>query len=73
MTIKVNEQEVITMEEFEFEDGEHLWQAIGEQFQLVDGNDAERLAEWQDLPDDDIQTLLEAAKKAGFIEDYEIN
>lgn len=73
MTIKVNEQEVITMEEFEFEDGERLWQAIGEQFQLVDENDAERLAEWQDLPDDDIQTLLEAAKQAGFIEDYEIN
>lgn len=73
MTIKVNEQEVITMEEFEFEDGERLWQAIGEQFQLVDENDAERLAEWQDLPDDDIQTLLEAAKQASFIEDYEIN
>lgn len=73
MTIKVNEQEVITMEEFEFEDGECLWQAIGEQFQLVDENDAERLAEWQDMPDDDIQTLLEAAKQAGFIEDYEIN
>lgn len=73
MTIKVNGKEVATMKEFEFEDGERLWQAIGEQFQLVGENDAERLAEWQDLPDDDIQTLLEAAKKAGFIEDYEIN
>lgn len=73
MLVKVNGKEVVTMKEFEFEDGERLWQAIGEQFQLVDENDAERLAEWQDLPDDDIKTLLEAAKQAGFIENYEIN
>ncbi|WP_276858980.1 hypothetical protein [Limosilactobacillus ingluviei] len=73
MTIKVNGKEVATMKEFEFEDGERLWQAISEQFQLVGENDAERLAEWQDLPDDDIKTLLSAAKEAGFIEDYEIN
>lgn len=73
MKIKVNGKEVVTMKEFGFADGERLWQAIGEQFQLVDENDAARLAEWQDLPDDDIQTLLVAAKQAGFIEDYEIS
>ena len=73
MTIKVNGKEVATMKEFAFEDGERLWQAISAQFQLVGENDAERLAEWQELPDDDIKTLLSAAKEAGFIEDYEIN
>ena len=73
MLVKVNGKEVATMKEFKPEDGERLWQAIGEQFQLDNENDAERLAEWQDLPDDDIQTLLSAAKEAGFIEDYEIN
>lgn len=73
MTIKVNGKEVATMKEFKFEDGERLWQAIGEQFQPVDENDTARLAEWQDLPDDDIQMLLSVAKEAGFIEDYEIN
>lgn len=72
MKIKVNGQEVITMKEFEFVDGERLWQAIAEQFSPVAEADQQRLAQWQDLPDTDIRSLLESAKKAEFIDDYEI-
>ncbi len=72
MKIKVNGQEVVTMKEFEFAEGERLWQAIAEQFSLVDEADEQRLAQWQDLSDTDIRSLLESAKKAEFIDDYEI-
>lgn len=34
--------------------------------------DDDRLEDWQDLPDDDIETLLQSAKEEGFIKDYDI-
>ncbi len=60
---------------FENWQGESLWQAMSEEIELIviDPEDEERLAEWQNLPDDDIHTLLEAAKTAGFIDDYEVD
>ena len=60
-------------EGFHWLDGEGLWQAMSEELDLVpDGND-DRLADWQDLPDDDIDTLLHCAKEEGFIKDYDID
>lgn len=66
--------------EFKYDDGEHLWQAMSEEGQamnedgtgIIDENDEERLIEWQDLPDDNIEVLLKAAKAKGFIDDFEI-
>ncbi|MHC5523410.1 hypothetical protein [Ligilactobacillus saerimneri] len=65
----------VAMGEFENWQGESLWQAMSEEIELIviDPEDEERLAEWQNLPDDDIHTLLEAAKTAGFIDDYEVD
>ncbi len=66
--------------EFKYDDGEGLWQAMSEEGQamnedgtgMIDENDEKRLIEWQDLPDDNIEHLLNAAKKQGFINDFEL-
>lgn len=59
-------------EGFHWLDGEGLWRAMSEELDLVpDGDD--RLADWQDLPDDDLETLLRSAKEEGFISDYDID
>ncbi|AJT51573.1 hypothetical protein LBLM1_11115 (plasmid) [Limosilactobacillus mucosae LM1] len=58
--------------EFKYDDGEELWQAMSEDMVLVDNSDEKRLIEWQDLPDDNIEHLLNAAKKQGFIDDFEL-
>lgn len=58
---------------FHWLDGEGLWQAMSEELtDLVPDGDEDRLIEWQNLPDDDLETLLQCAKEAGFIKDYEI-
>lgn len=60
-------------EGFHWLDGEGLWQAMSEELtDLVPDGDDDRLADWQDLPDDDIETLLQSAKEEGFISDYDI-
>lgn len=73
MTIKINNEELNTLEAVTIDDAEMVWQAMSEQFDLVPDGDEARLAEWQDLPDDDVPTMLAAAKEAGFISSYEIN
>lgn len=54
-----------------------LWQALSEQARQLNisdiSDDEERLADWQNLDDDNIGILLEDAKKNNFIDDYEIN
>lgn len=60
-------------EGFHWLDGEGLWQAMSEELDLVPDGDDDRLADWQDLPDDDIDTLLHCAKEEGFIKDYDVN
>lgn len=60
-------------EGFHWLDGEGLWQAMSEELtDLVPDGDDDRLEDWQDLPDDDIETLLQSAKEEGFIKDYDI-
>lgn len=55
-------------------DGEGLWQAMSEELTgLVPDGDDDRLTDWQDLPDDDLETLLHSAKEEGFIKDYDID
>lgn len=71
MKIKVNGQFMGT-DDFSDNDAERLWQAMSEELNLVDQGDEERLIEWQDLPDDNIEALLNAAKAKGFIDDFEI-
>lgn len=71
MEIKVNGQFMGTGN-FSDNDAERLWQAMSEELSLVDQGDEERLIEWQDLPDDNIEVLLSAAKAKGFIDDFEI-
>ena len=76
--VRVNGEVVTTVEDgFKFSDGELLWQAMSEQSRELNINgisDSEdRLADWEDLDDDDIESLLKDAKTQGFIEDYEIN
>lgn len=71
MKIKVNGQFMGT-DDFSDNDAERLWQAMSEELNLVDQSDEERLIEWQDLPDDNIEALLNAAKAKGFIDDFEI-
>ena len=59
---------------FQWSDGEGLWYAMSEELtDLVPDGDDERLAQWQDLADDNIETLLRAAKEEGFIDDYNID
>lgn len=60
-------------EGFHWLDGEGLWQAMSEELDLVPDGDDDRLADWQDLPDDDIDTLLHCAKEEDFIKDYDID
>lgn len=61
-------------EGFHWLDGEGLWQAMSEELTgLVSDGDDDRLADWQDLPDDDLETLLHCAKEEGFINDYDID
>lgn len=61
-------------EGFHWLDGEGLWQAMSEELtDLVPDGDDDRLEDWQDLPDDDIETLLQSAKEEGFIKDYDID
>lgn len=75
--VKVNGTLVVTVEDgFEFSQGELLWQAMSEQSRELNINgisDTEdRLTDWEDLDDDDIEVLLKEAKEQGFIEDYEV-
>ena len=60
-----------------FYQGELLWQALSEQARQLDikgiSDNEERLADWQNLDDDNIGVLLEDAKKNNFIDNYEIN
>lgn len=76
--VKVNNTLVETVEDgFNWSQGELLWQALSEQARdlgIADISDTEeRLADWQNLDDDNIGVLLEDAKKNNFIDDYEIN
>lgn len=57
---------------FEESNGVELWQALSEEPGAVNVPES-RLTDWQDLPDDNIRTLLESAKAAGFIEDYDMD
>lgn len=75
--VKVNNISVETVEDgFGFEQGELLWQALSEQARdlgIVGISDTEEnLADWEDLDDSDIESLLKDAKEQGFINDYEI-
>lgn len=75
--VKVNNISVETVEDgFEFGQGELLWQALSEQARdlgIVGISDTEEnLADWEDLDDDNIGSLLKDAKTQGFIEDYEV-
>lgn len=75
--VKINNNLVETVEDgFEFGQGELLWQALSEQARdlgIVGISDTEEnLADWEDLDDDNIGSLLKDAKTQGFIEDYEV-
>lgn len=72
--VTVDGKQIITLGDgFHWGDGELLWQAMSEELtDLVPDGDDDRLADWQDLPDDDIETLLQSAKEEGFINDYDI-
>ena len=74
-TVTVDGKQVYNAGEgFHWLDGEGLWQAMSEELTgLVPDGDDDRLADWQDLPDDDIETLLQSAKEEGFINDYDID
>lgn len=76
--VKVNNILVETISNsFNWNQGELLWQALSEQARQLNiagiSNDENRLADWQNLDDDNIGVLLEDAKKNNFIDDYEIN
>lgn len=73
-TVTVDGKQVYNAGEgFHWLDGEGLWQAMSEELtDLVPDGDDDRLEDWQDLPDDDIETLLQSAKEEGFIKDYDI-
>lgn len=75
--VKVNGILVETVEDgFNWNQGELLWQALSEQARdlgIVGISDTEEnLADWEELDDENIKTLLEDAKEQGFIADYEI-
>lgn len=75
--VKVNGMEVTTVEDgFNWNGGELLWQAMSEQSRELNiegiSDTEDRLADWEDLDDDSIESLLKDAKEQGFIEDYEI-
>lgn len=56
---------------FEFGQGELLWQALSEQARQLNiagiSDDEDRLADWQNLDDDNIGVLLEDAKKINLL------
>lgn len=75
--VKVNNTLVETVEDsFNWNQGELLWQALSEQARQLNiagiSDDENRLADWQNLDDDNIGVLLEDAKNQGFIESFEI-
>lgn len=75
--VKVNNTLVETVEDgFNWNQGELLWQALSEQARQLNiagiSDDENRLADWQNLNDDNIGVLLEDAKNQGFIESFEI-
>lgn len=75
--VKVNGMTVETIEDgFKFEQGELLWQALSEQSRELNiegiSDTEENLADWEDLDDSDIESLLKDAKEQGFIESFEI-
>ena len=73
-TVTVDGKPVYNARGFHWLDGEGLWQAMSEELTgLVPDGDDDRLEDWQDLPDDDIETLLQSAKEEGFINDYDID
>lgn len=74
-SVTVDGKQIYTLGDgFHWDDGELLWQAMSEELtDLVPDVDDDRLADWQDLPDDDIETLLQSAKEEGFINDYDID
>lgn len=57
--------------EAESNDADKVYQAMAEEENTI--SDDDRLIEFEDLEDDDVKTLLNDAKKKGFIEDFEIN
>ena len=63
--VKVNHEDL-----GEFESAEKLWQAIGE-YDLAKVND-DTLADWEDIDDSSVPTLLKEAKDQGFIDDYDL-
>lgn len=73
--VTVDGKQIITLGDgFHWGDGELLWQAMSEELtDLVPDGDDDRLNDWQNLPDDDIETLLQSAKEEGFISDYDID
>lgn len=73
--VTVDGKQIITLGDgFHWDDGELLWQAMSEELtDLVPDGDDDRLNDWQNLPDDDIETLLQSAKEEGFISDYDID
>lgn len=63
--VKVNHEDL-----GEFESAELLWQAIGE-YGLAKVDD-DNLADWEDIDDSSVPTLLKEAKEQGFIDDYDL-
>lgn len=57
--VTVDGKEIITLGDgFHWDDGELLWQAMSEELTyLVPDGDEDRLNDWQNLPDDDIDEL----------------
>lgn len=50
------------------DDTNGLYEELAENLEVAENN----LIEFQDLADDDVQTLLDDAKKHGFIKNYEL-
>lgn len=64
-SVKVNHEDL-----GEFEEAEKLWQAISEEG-LADVDD-DTLANWEEIDDSSIPTMLKEAKQQGFIDDYDL-
>lgn len=73
--VTVDGKQIYTLDDgFHWDDGELLWQAMSEELtDLVPDDNEDRLNDWQNLPDDDIKTLLQSAKEEGFINDYSVD
>lgn len=74
-TVAVDGKQIYTLGDgFHWNDGELFWQAMSEELtDLVPDGDEDRLTDWQNLPDDDIEVLLQSAKEEGFISDYSVD